>query len=91
MLTGGIDPDPALYGESPQLEAGEADRARDDYEIALVRSAISADMPVLAICRGMQLLNVAPVCAVDPNDGVIEGVSLAGCRFVTGVHGIRKR
>lgn len=59
MLTGGGDVDPMLYGDQPHatFEAAEADR--DAFEIALTRAAVAADIPFLAICRGMQLLNVA--------------------------------
>jgi putative glutamine amidotransferase len=59
MLTGGGDVDPMLYGEAPHatFEAAEADR--DAFEIALTKAAIAAGVPFLAICRGMQLLNVA--------------------------------
>lgn len=58
VLTGGIDIDPALYGESrhPQVEA--INRPRDDFELSLLRQALEADLPVLAICRGHELLNV---------------------------------
>jgi gamma-glutamyl-gamma-aminobutyrate hydrolase PuuD len=58
VLTGGSDVDPAIYGADPHPENGPADRARDDYESALLRKALARDMPVLAICRGMQLFNV---------------------------------
>ena len=58
VLTGGTDVDPALYGETPHPETEPPDRERDDYESALLRQAIARDMPVLAICRGMQLMNV---------------------------------
>jgi gamma-glutamyl-gamma-aminobutyrate hydrolase PuuD len=58
VLTGGTDVDPALYGASPHPETSLPDRERDDYEAALLREALSRDMPVLAICRGMQLMNV---------------------------------
>ena len=60
MLTGGEDVDPPIYGESPDPSAGlETNRRRDDMELALLRHALDQDLPVLAICRGMQLLNVA--------------------------------
>ena len=60
LLTGGPDVDPALYGEEPDQEAGlELDRALDDLELRILEYALDRDMPVLAICRGMQLLNVA--------------------------------
>ncbi len=58
VLTGGSDIDPAIYGADPHPENGPSDRARDDYESALLRKALARDMPVLAICRGMQLFNV---------------------------------
>jgi putative glutamine amidotransferase len=59
LLTGGGDVDPALYGEArhPTFEAAEP--GRDEFEIALVRAALQANLPCLAICRGMQVLNVA--------------------------------
>lgn len=58
LLSGGVDVDPALYGESPVPETEEPDRERDDYESALLRSSLARDLPVLAICRGQQLFNV---------------------------------
>ena len=58
LLTGGVDVDPVEYGEAPHPTV-ELDRARDDYELALARLAIARDMPLLAICRGSQVLNVA--------------------------------
>jgi putative glutamine amidotransferase len=59
LIAGGNDVRPSLYGESahPTFEAAEA--GRDEYEIELVRRAREADLPVFAICRGVQLLNVA--------------------------------
>ena len=60
MLTGGPDVDPALYGATPDSDAGlELCRPLDDLELRLLDFALDRDMPVLAICRGMQLLNVA--------------------------------
>jgi putative glutamine amidotransferase len=59
MLTGGGDVDPALYGEAPHPSYEPAEPGRDAFEIALARAAIEADVPLLAICRGMQVLNVA--------------------------------
>jgi len=58
LLTGGVDVDPSEYGEAPHPTV-ELDPARDDYELALARLAIEKDMPLLAICRGSQVLNVA--------------------------------
>lgn len=59
MLAGGADIDPATYGQEPAPETVGSVPERDAAEIALVRAAIAADMPVLGICRGMQLINVA--------------------------------
>ena len=59
MLTGGGDIDPALYGAAPHPAYNAAEPGRDAFEIALVRAALDAGRPVFAICRGMQLLNVA--------------------------------
>jgi putative glutamine amidotransferase len=59
MLTGGTDLDPALYGEEPHPETQAFQRDRDEFEIAVAMRAIERDMPVLGICRGMQVLNVA--------------------------------
>lgn len=58
LLTGGGDVDPELYGE-PDLTAQLVDRARDDFELALVRAALDRGVPILGICRGLQLLDVA--------------------------------
>jgi putative glutamine amidotransferase len=59
MLTGGGDVDPALYGETPHASYEAAEAGRDAFEIALAKAAIAADKPLFAICRGMQVLNVA--------------------------------
>ena len=59
LLPGGGDVRPSIYGEAahPTFEAAEA--GRDDYELELARRALEADLPLLAICRGVQVLNVA--------------------------------
>jgi putative glutamine amidotransferase len=59
MLTGGGDVDPSLYGETPHETFHASETGRDAYEMALVRAAADAGLPIFAICRGMQLLNVA--------------------------------
>jgi gamma-glutamyl-gamma-aminobutyrate hydrolase PuuD len=59
VLTGGVDVAPALYGEAPHEKVRRTDPARDAFELALLKEALAADLPVLAICRGHQLLNVA--------------------------------
>ncbi len=60
LLCGGPDIDPTLYGDEPDPDAGlELNRPLDDLELRVLDYALERDMPVLAICRGMQLLNVA--------------------------------
>ena len=59
LLTGGADIDPARYGEAAHPTTELAPAARDAFELELARAAIAADLPTLAICRGMQVLNVA--------------------------------
>ncbi|MFD1008506.1 MULTISPECIES: gamma-glutamyl-gamma-aminobutyrate hydrolase family protein [Oceanisphaera] len=60
FLTGGSDIDPQLYGELPRAGLGDINPQRDAHELALVRYALAhMDYPILGICRGLQLLNVA--------------------------------
>ncbi len=59
ILAGGHDVDPAAYGADRHPATKITVPERDEFEIALARRAIELDMPVLGICRGMQLLNVA--------------------------------
>ena len=59
LLTGGADIDPAVYGETDRHPTVELAPDRDAYELALARLAVERDMPLLAICRGAQVLNVA--------------------------------
>ena len=58
ILSGGADIDPARYGTDPHPANGAYRPARDVAEIALLEGALARDLPVLAICRGMHLLNV---------------------------------
>lgn len=58
LLTGGPDVDPALYGEAPHPTT-KVDRDRDRFEVPLSREAVAQDVPLFAICRGVQVLNVA--------------------------------
>ena len=59
MLAGGADLDPATYGAQPHPQTIGSVPERDVFEIALVRRALERDVPVLGICRGMQVMNVA--------------------------------
>ena len=59
LLTGGGDVDPVFYGEDRDPSIEDAEPGRDEFEIDLARRAVEADLPILAICRGAQVLNVA--------------------------------
>lgn len=59
MLIGGGDVDPVRYGAAPHAETGRVSAGRDDAELALLRRALDLRLPVLGVCRGLQLLNVA--------------------------------
>ena len=59
IFSGGSDLDPELYGQEPHPETGDVVEERDRGELALLTAALERDLPVLAICRGSQVLNVA--------------------------------
>ena len=59
LLSGGSDVDPELYGAGPHPETSGVRPERDRAEVALLEAALARDMPVLAVCRGSQVLNVA--------------------------------
>jgi len=59
LLTGGDDVAPAFYGETPHGTTTGAESGRDDFEIGLVREARVRSLPIFAICRGIQVMNVA--------------------------------
>jgi putative glutamine amidotransferase len=59
LLPGGNDVSPDTYGETPHDKLGRVDEALDRTELALARWAVTVDHPLLAICRGIQVLNVA--------------------------------
>ncbi|WP_312060302.1 gamma-glutamyl-gamma-aminobutyrate hydrolase family protein [Anaerotignum sp.] len=59
IFSGGGDIDPLLFQEEPLAQSGEISPLRDQYEIALCREAIGKNIPILGICRGMQVINIA--------------------------------
>jgi putative glutamine amidotransferase len=59
FVTGGVDVDPSSYGEPKSPLCGATDPDRDAVEIALLRHALARALPVFAVCRGIQILNVA--------------------------------
>jgi putative glutamine amidotransferase len=76
-LSGGPDLHPATYGAEPHPELGPTEPDLDEFELALTREAHSRNVPVLAICRGMQVLNVATGGTLmqhlpDGTDGTVE-------------------
>jgi putative glutamine amidotransferase len=85
ILAGGADVDPASYGAEPHAETRGIWPDRDRFEIALVRAALERDMPLLGICRGMQLINVALGGTLDQHlpDSVGNGIH----RAVSGTFG----
>jgi len=59
LIPGGVDVDPAAFGEKPHERLGRIDPARDRVEIQLVKWAVEDDKPLLGLCRGLQVINVA--------------------------------
>ncbi len=59
LLSGGVDIHPRFYGEQPRYGLGDLDEALDRMELGICRRAMAKGLPILAICRGIQLLNVA--------------------------------
>jgi putative glutamine amidotransferase len=59
LLPGGVDVDPAQYGEAPMEALGRVDEALDRAELLLARWALDDGMPVFGVCRGIQVINVA--------------------------------
>ncbi len=59
ILTGGNDPDPLLFGEEPVPELGKIEPLRDKLEVSLVEKAVQKNIPLLGICKGFQILNLA--------------------------------
>jgi len=59
LLVGGVDVQPETYGHSASAHLEVTSPLRDDFELALTRAAFARDMPVVGICRGLQVMNVA--------------------------------
>ena len=59
LLSGGIDPDPKYWEEESEPGMGKIDPLRDEFELFLLTEAIRMDLPLLGICRGLQMLNIA--------------------------------
>ena len=90
ILSGGADIDPIHYGAEPHPETTVTHPERDRAELALLEGALAREMPVLAICRGMQILNV--LHGGDLHQHLPEQLGHAGHRETPGVfseHGVR--
>ena len=85
VLAGGQDVDPTTYGRAPAADGAWVHRGRDEHELALLAAAREAGLPVLGVCRGLQLANVLfggdLIEHVDGHD--------AGARFALDLHPVR--
>lgn len=73
LLPGGGDIHPSLYGREPHPRTRSISRQRDTFEMSLLRQALERDMPIFAVCRGMQLLNVVLGGTLDQHLADTEG------------------
>lgn len=76
ILTGGGDIDPLLFGEEPITQSGEINPLRDAYEMRLCQEALSANLPMLGICRGMQIMNIVTGGGIYQDIAVQTGTTL---------------
>jgi putative glutamine amidotransferase len=77
LLTGGGDMDPALFGETPHATLYDVAPARDTLETSVLHVALDRGLPVLAVCRGLQVLNVALGGSLHQDVGTDPGTQLA--------------
>jgi putative glutamine amidotransferase len=90
VISGGQDVEPVRYGADPDPRTGAPARERDAWELALMEAALDAGVPLLGICRGMQLLNVALGGTLAQHvDGHAGPVGVFGDHVVTPVPGTR--
>ena len=76
MLTGGGDIDPLLFGEEPLHQSGEINPLRDAYEMRICQEALDKNLPMLGICRGMQVMNIVTGGGIYQDIGVQAGTTL---------------
>jgi len=84
LLTGGVDIDPYLYDTRPHPDLGNVDRGRDAFELALYRAFRDRSKPVLGICRGIQLVNVAHGGSLHQHVPAVAGAEQHIQRDITG-------
>ncbi|MER7534301.1 gamma-glutamyl-gamma-aminobutyrate hydrolase family protein [Streptomyces sp. NPDC097704] len=90
VVAGGADVEPVRYGAEPDPRTGPPARARDTWELALIDAALASGTPLLGICRGMQLLNVAlGGTLIQHLGGHVEAVGVIGRHAVKPVPGTR--
>ncbi|MFE7133661.1 gamma-glutamyl-gamma-aminobutyrate hydrolase family protein [Streptomyces sp. NPDC057638] len=90
IVAGGADVDPVRYGADRDPRTGPAAPERDTWELALIHAALATDTPLLGICRGMQLLNVALGGTLQQHlDGHTGGAGVLGTHRVKPVPGTR--
>lgn len=90
VIAGGPDVEPSRYGAARDPRTGPPTRARDDWELALVDAALATGVPLLGVCRGMQLLNIAlGGTLVQHLDGHAEQPGVFGRHPVKPVPGTR--
>ena len=78
VLTGGADLDPATYGQEPHEKTYGVSRRVDEFELALARDAVARELPTLAICRGLQVHNIALGGTLDQHIPEYPGVEPHG-------------
>lgn len=76
LLTGGGDIDPLLFGEEPLHQSGEINPLRDAYEMRICHEALEKDLPMLGICRGMQVMNIVKGGRIYQDISVQAGTTL---------------
>lgn len=76
LLTGGGDIDPLLFGEEPLHQSGEINPLRDAYEMRICQEALDLNLPLLGICRGMQIMNIVTGGGIYQDIGVQTGTTL---------------
>ncbi len=81
VLTGGDDVDPELYGQSRHPSVRRVDPLQDRFEVELLAAALDAELPIMCICRGMQVLNVMRGGTLDQHIVGKEGIDDHGIPF----------
>ncbi|MEI2639370.1 MAG: gamma-glutamyl-gamma-aminobutyrate hydrolase family protein [Microthrixaceae bacterium] len=81
ISTGGTDVDPGIYGQEPHPTVKVVDQLQDSFELALLEAALETDVPLLCICRGLQLLNVSKGGTLHQHIPDMPGIGEHGIPF----------